>query len=78
MINSLLLSHNDAATDENSVIKAFICSSIFLVVYIFIFPIVNVFAKLPPFTFIINPSQCLYELRLIITSALYVSSILYY
>ena len=62
MINSLLLSPKDAATDENSVLKAFICSfSSFGGLYIF--PIVNVFAKLPPFTFIINPSQCSYELR---------------
>ena len=73
-INSLLLSPKDAATNENSVIKAFMCSfSIFGGLYIF--PIVNVFDKLPPFTFIINPSQCSYELRLIITSALYLSSI---
>ena len=36
MINSLLLSPKDAATDENSVIKAFICSfSIFGDLYIY-------------------------------------------
>ena len=50
MIHSLLLSPKDAATDENSVIKSFICSfSIFGRLY-YVFPIVNVFAKLLPFT----------------------------
>ena len=70
MINSLLLSPKYATSDENLVIKAFICS--FSIFGGLIFPIVNVFAKLPQFSFIINPSQCSYELRLIITSALYV------
>ena len=74
MINSLLLSPKDAATDENSDIKAFLCS-FSIVGGPYIFPIVNDFDKWPPFTFRINPSQCSYELRLIITSGLYLSSI---
>ena len=39
------------------------------------FPMVNDFDKLPPFTLIISPSQCSYILRFIIGSALYLLSI---
>ena len=53
IINSLLLFVKDATTEENSVVKAFICSFSILG-GLYIFPMFNVFNKLPPFTFIIN------------------------
>ena len=55
MINSLLLSPKDAATDEIQLKKHLFVRLVFLVAYN-IFQIVNVFAKVPPFTVIINPS----------------------
>ena len=56
-----------------------LCKHVFVhevfVVFCIIFQIVNVFDKVTPFTFIINHSQCSYELILLITYASYVSSI---